>query len=358
MQIQAPKLQAAITRMLQAAGTAEAAADLVATDLLEANLQGHDSHGVQLAPRYVLNILAGKLDPNAAAEVVRQDGAITVVDGGMGFGQVVGRQAMDLAIAAAKAGGVGLLALRNVHHLGRIGAYGDHAVAAGLLSLHFVNAVSGPPVVAPFGGREARFGTNPICIAVPAPAPGGAPLILDFATSALAIGKVRVAHAAGKAVPENSLVDHAGAPTTDPGAMYGGGPRGALLPFGLHKGSGLALMCEILAGALTGGGTNQPATPNDRGIVNGMFALVIDPARFGDLDSFRAETAAMVAHVKTAAPGPDRAVLVAGEQEQRTKADRLRHGIPVPEATWEELASAAAEVGIARAELAALAGIA
>jgi hydroxycarboxylate dehydrogenase B len=116
-------------------------------------------------------------------------------------------------------------------------------------------------------------------------------------------------------------------------------------------------MCEILAGALTGGGTNQPATPNDRGIVNGMFAIVLDPARFGDIDAFRAETRAMVTHVKSSAPGGDQPVLVAGEQEQLTKAERLRDGIPVPEATWEELCGAAAQVGIARSELAALAGV-
>ncbi len=357
MLIRADRLQAAITNLMKAAGAAQSAAETVAADLLEANLQGHDSHGVQLAGRYVLNILAGKLKPNAAAEVVRRDGAILVVDGGMGFGQVVGRQAMDLAIGAARQSGAGLLALRNAHHLGRIGAYGDHAVAAGMLSIHFVNAVSGPPVVAPFRGSDARFGTNPICIAIPPAGPEAQPLILDFATSAIAIGKVRVAHAAGKQVPENCLVDHGGRPTTDPASMYGGGPRGALLPFGAHKGSGLALMCEILAGALTGGGTNQPATPNDRGIVNGMFAIVLDPARFGDLEAFRAETAAMVAHVKTSAPGGELPVLVAGEPERITRAERLRSGIPLPDATWEELCSAAAEVGISRNDLAALAGV-
>ncbi|MBL6454059.1 malate/lactate/ureidoglycolate dehydrogenase [Belnapia sp. T6] len=357
MLIQAERLQTAIVEMLQAAGTAPASATIVAADLLEANLQGHDSHGVQLAPRYVLNVLAGKLAPNAAIQVARRDGAIIVADGGMGFGQVVGRQAMDLAIASARDTGLGLLALRNVHHLGRIGAYGDQAVAAGMLSIHFVNAVSGPPVVAPFGGSEARFGTNPICIAIPPVAAGGYPLILDFATSAIAIGKVRVAHAAGRPVPEGSLVDRSGRPTTDPGAMYGDGPRGALLPFGLHKGSGLALMCEILAGALTGGGTNQPATPKDRGIVNGMFALVLDPARFGDIEAFRAETAAMVAHVKTAAPGAEHPVLVAGEKERITKAERQRDGIPVPGPTWTELCGAAAEVGIPVDCLAAIAGV-
>ncbi len=357
MLIRAEGLRAAVAEMLRAAGTAPASAEIVAADLLEANLQGHDSHGVQLAPRYVLNVLAGKLNPGASVQVAQQTGAIIVADGGMGFGQVVGRQAMDLAIAAAREGGLGLLALRNVHHLGRIGAYGDQAVAAGMLSIHFVNAVSGPPVVAPFGGREARFGTNPICIAVPPVAPGGPPLILDFATSALAIGKVRVAHAAGRPVPEGSLVDHAGRPTTDPGVMYNEGPRGALLPFGLHKGSGLALMCEILAGALTGGGTNQPATPKDRGIVNGMLALVLDPARFGDIGAFRAETAAMVAHVKAASPPDGPPLLVAGEKERLTRAERGRDGIPVPDATWAELCAAAAEVGIPAERLAALAGI-
>lgn len=357
MLIQAERLQAAIEAMLRAAGTAPGAARIVAGDLLDANLQGHDSHGVQLAPRYVLNVLEGKLQPNAAAALVRRDGAILVVDGGMGFGQVVGRQAVDMAIEAAREAGVGLLALRNTHHLGRIGAYGERATAAGFLSIHFVNAVTGPAVVAPWRGSEPRFGTNPVCIAIPPVTAGGPPLLLDFATSAIAIGKVRVAHAAGKPVPENCLVDHAGRPTTDPATMYGGGPRGALLPFGMHKGSGLALVCEILGGALTGGGTNQPGTPNDRGIVNGMFAILVDPARFGDLAGFHAEAAAMIAHVKTSAPGGDAPVLVAGEPERIMKTQRLRDGIPVPEPTWEEICAAAGRVGIDRADLAAQAGI-
>jgi uncharacterized oxidoreductase len=357
MLIRADRLETAITHLLQAVGTAPGPARIVAADLLEANLQGHDSHGVQLAPRYVLNVLAGKLDPEAAAQVVRRDGAVTVVDGGRGFGQVVGRQAMDLAIRAAREGGVGLLALRNAHHLGRIGAYGELAAGAGLLSIHFVNAVTGPAVVAPWGGSQPRFGTNPICIAVPATKPGRHPLLLDFATSAIAIGKVRVAHHAGRPVPENSLIDHTGTPTTDPASMYGGGPRGALLPFGLHKGSGLALVCEILGGALTGSGTNQPATPNDRGIINGMLAILVDPARFGDVEAFRAEAQAIIEHVKTSAPGGEHPVLVAGEPERLIKAARLSEGIPVPEATWEELCAAAAEAGITRGDLAAMAGI-
>ena len=357
MLIRAERLQAAIEAMLRAAGTVPEAARTVASDLLEANLQGHDSHGVQLAPRYVLNVLEGKLKPNAEASLMRRDGAILVVDGGMGFGQVVGRQAVDMAIEAARQSGVGLLALRNTHHLGRIGAYGERATAAGFLAIHFVNAVTGPAVVAPWRGSTPRFGTNPVCIAIPPVTPGGHPLLLDFATSAIAIGKVRVAHAAGKQVPENCLVDHAGRPTTDPATMYGGGPRGALLPFGMHKGSGLALVCEILGGALTGGGTNQPGTPNDRGIVNGMFAILVDPARFGDLAAFHAEAAAMIAHVKTSTPGGEAPVLVAGEPERIMKAQRLREGIPVPEPTWEEICAAAGRVGIARGDLGAQAGI-
>jgi uncharacterized oxidoreductase len=247
----------------------------------------------------------------------------------MGYGQRIGRITMDWAINAARQHGHAVMALKNVHHLGRIGSYGEQAARAGMISVHFVNGVSGPGAVAPFGGTDGRMSTNPVCVAVPAVSAREHPLILDFATAAIALGKCRVAFNAGKPVPDGALVDAKGKPTNDPGVLYRDQPRGALLPFGGHKGYGLALMCEILAGALIGGVTAAPHHPKDGSIVNGWLAFVIDPARFGDLAAFRTEMAAVIAHVKASPPAdPDQPVLVAGEKERATRAARLAGAQP------------------------------
>jgi hydroxycarboxylate dehydrogenase B len=338
-------LTSLVAAMLERVGSAAPEARLVATDLIEANLQGHDSHGVQLVPRYVENTERGLITPNATPERVGGAGAMAVWDGRMGFGQSIGRQCTAWATETARADGMAMFGLRRTHHLGRIGAYAEQAAAEGLISLFFVNAVSGPPMVAPFGGADGRMGTNPVCIGVP---DTPAPIILDFATSAIAVGKVKVAFNAGKPVQPGALVTHAGEPSTDPAVMYGQGPRGALLSFGAHKGYGLALVCEILAGALTGGGTNQPETPKDRGIVNGMLGLVFDPARLAENTAFAAEVRAVCEHVRASAP--DR-VLLPGEPERRAKAARMADGIPLDEVTWGDLSACATRLGVEEAAI-------
>lgn len=338
--IAAPALIALVTAMFEAEGSTPAEAARVAADLVEANLRGHDSHGVQLVPRYIENAQAGLITRGAVASRVGGAGAIGVWDGHLGYGQVIGRQVVAWAVETAQAEGLALLGLRHTHHLGRIGAYAEAAAAAGMISLFFVNAVSGRPVVAPFGGMDGRMGTNPVCIGVPMQPD---PIILDFATSAIAVGKVKVAFNAGKPVPAGALITHLGEPTTDPAVMYGQGPRGSLGPFGGHKGYGLALICEILAGALTGGGTNQPETPNDRGIVNGMFGLVLDPARMADLPGFAHEVQAICAHVQASAFGH---VLLPGEPERRAKLRRTTDGIPLDEVTWGDLVVTAERLGV------------
>jgi uncharacterized oxidoreductase len=246
--------------------------------------------------------------------------------------------------------GVVLLALRRSHHLGRIGAYGEQSIAAGLVSLHFVNVTDHLPLVAPHGGRDARFSTNPICVAVPG-TPSTEPILLDMATSRIAFGKVKVAYNAGKRVPAGSLIDAAGEPSDDPGAMFAD-PRGALLTMGEHKGFGLALVCDLLGGLLTGGGTMQPQNPRPGGIVNNMLTVIIDPARLGDQAWMNAELDAVVAFVKSSRPRtPGGSVLVAGEPERLMRSQRQREGIPMNDTTWEEIAQAAQQVGMGREEL-------
>ena len=197
-----------------------------------------------------------------------------------------------------------------------------------------------PPPVAPFRGREGRFLTNPVCIAIPG-TDNNEPILLDFATSRVAMGKVRVAHNAGKPMLDGALLDHAGQPTTDPSVMYSE-PRGVVLPFGEHKGSGLALVCELLAGAIVGSPSVTTMTPPERGIINGMLSIVIDPARLSTRDSMMAEIDAMIAWVKSAKPADeDLPVLVAGEPERMARAARIANGIEIDDTTWAQLAAIA-----------------
>ncbi len=269
MNIDHQKLRDLTARLLKAGGCSETEATIVTDHLVEANLSGHDSHGVGMLPHYFRNLAAGTLVPNQTPDIVSEAATFAVWDGRSGYGQVIARDAMAWAIGAARRHGVAVHGLRNTHHIGRVGTYGEIVAKAGLVSVHFVNGVSGPPAVAPYRGREGRFSTNPICIAVPGTA-ATAPIILDFATSRIALGKVRVAYNEGKQVVAGALIDTDGKPTTNPGVMYNE-PRGNVLPFGEHKGSGLALIAELLAGAIVGSGTIQPAHSRDRGIVNAML---------------------------------------------------------------------------------------
>ncbi len=352
MQISADKLTAFIRQIFVTTGASAEFADEVAVHLVAANLKGHDSHGIGMTPAYVHNIRTDLLKVDAEAAVIRDNGAVMVVDGQFGFGQVVGRQAADIAIERVRDTGVVCMGVRNCHHLGRIGTYAEHCAAQGLVSLHMVNVVGHDPQVSPWGGRERRMTTNPFACAVPR---GDAPpVVLDMATSAVALGKVRVAYNAGNQVPEGALVDHEGAPTTNPAVMYEE-PFGALGPFGKHKGYGLAVMCELLGGALAGEWTAQPENHRSHHIVNHMFMCVVDPAAFGGVEKFQAEVDAMVdyLHSTTPAKGFDK-VRVPGEPERESMALRQTEGIPIDDATWTGVLKAAEAAGLSADEISAL----
>ena len=338
------RLRALAARLLEAAGAGPADAAEVADHLVGANLAGHDSHGVGMLPQYLRAIRGGVLDPRAHAAIEDRGGAVLSADGRRGFGQVVAREAIAAGMERARQLGVALVALRNASHVGRVGAYGEQAAAGGLASVHFVNVVGHGPLVAPFGGSDARLSTNPVCICVPRA--GRPPVLLDMATSAVALGKVRVALNRGEPMKEGVLIDPEGRPTTDPGVMYRE-PRGALLPFGLHKGYGLALACELLAGALGGGGTLPTVRQEPDRLGNGMLSFIFDPARLPGATAVEAEIAAAVANVKGSRPvDPALPVLVAGEPEEAARARRRAEGVPVERATWEQLGEAAASVGV------------
>ena len=331
-------LHAFVRSLWEHAGSSQREAQLVADHLVLANLSGHDSHGVGMIPRYIRSLKEGELQLNRHAEIVRDAGAVLTIDGGRGFGQVVAQEAMAHGIARAKGLGICAVGLRNAHHIGRIGHWAEQCAQQGLVSFHFVN-VAGDPLVAPFGGIDARFGTNPFCAAFPRT--GKAPLVLDFATSRIAYGKTRVAYNKGLQVPADCLIDHEGKPTLNPNVMHEE-PRGSLLTFGGYKGYGLAAMCEIFGGALSGGFTTRASTlVKTSAIINCMLSVIIDPKAF-DAPNAEAEAEAFVEWVK-ASPLADGLgeIYVPGEPEQGLRAERGANGIPVDRTTWEQIADAA-----------------
>lgn len=345
-QFTAAQLRATVSDILVAAGSQREEAQKVADNLVLANLSGHDSHGVGMVPRYVDAVLEGGLVPNAGIEVKVDSASLLAIDGCRGYGQVVGEQAMRRAIARAQETGSCVMTLAHAHHLGRIGHFAEMAVAQGLVSIHFVN-VQSRPVVAPFGGGDGRYGTNPFCVGIPLA--GQPPFVLDFATSRVAQGKMRVAHNEGRQVDPGYLIDEKGQPTTNPGVVVvpqPGGMFGALLAFGEYKGYGMAVACELLGGALTGGGTWHRPADNKRSVYNGMFTVVVDPKKLGTQAVFEAEAKEFVEWLKQspAAPG-SRGVLLAGEPERQARRQREAEGIAVDDQTWAEIVAAAGKVG-------------
>jgi len=340
--IPAADLRGYAAAVVQAAGSEAREAEAVAAQLVEANLRGHDSHGVGLLPDYVNHVRAGNLKPNQAATVVRETDSLAVVDGHHGYGQIIGEQAMKVGIAKAKANGVAMVALRRTHHLGRIGHWAEQCCDAGLASMHFVSVASNP-AVAPWNGGDARLGTNPFCCGIPVA--GGEPIILDMATSRLPVGKIRVAHNKGQPVVPGALIDAEGRPTTN-ATVYFQKPRGTLLPFGEHKGYALALVVELFAGAITGAGTISLAEKAPKGIINNMFSVIVDPAAIGDARAYYEEVEAMTRWVKASPSTGTDPVMVPGDPERRSRARRLKSGIPVDAGTWEAVRAAAALVGV------------
>jgi uncharacterized oxidoreductase len=347
-------LTAFVAAIFQAAGCDAAEAARVSHHLMGANLTGHDSHGVIRTPRYIQWLQGGQVRAGQTLTIAVESPIHAVVDGNFGFGQTIGELAVDLGIKKAQNSGLAVIALRNSAHIGRIGDWAERAAAAGLVSIHFVNVAMGE-LVAPFGGVDRRFSTNPMCVG--APQPGGDPLILDFATSIVAEGKVLVASNGGKPLPEGALIEPDGTLSTDPRTLYGEisatSPRdpangaGALRAFGDHKGSGIAFMCEILAGCLTGGPTSGPIPGGKRSrIGNGMLSIYLQPGHFG-VAHFAEAAREYALYVKASRPATQGGeVLVPGEAEARTRAIRTRDGIPLQADTWAAIVQTGRSLGL------------
>ena len=347
------KLHKIVRQIIEAGGSAPEEADIVTSHLVRANLTGHDSHGVGMVPAYIFILQMGLLKPNTPVRLVDDHGSILRFEGDRGYGQRVAREAMAQGIERAKQNGLALVSLANAHHIGRVGTYGEQALAEGLISLHFVNVVDHSPLVAPFRGADARFGTNPVCIAVP----GGdtaEPVLLDMATSKIALGKVRVMMNKGEDVPDDTLLDKHGEPTNDPKVMFDE-PRGALLAIGEHKGYGLAFMCELLAGVMTGGGTIQPGNERHNSIINHMMAVIVDPAKLVDQTWMRKEIDAVVDYfLASPAQNQDEPVLKPGDPERLLEAERRAGGIPIDDTTWGEIVQAGEAVGFGKDKIEAV----
>ena len=326
-------------------------ADRVSASLVDANLTGHDSHGVIRVPRYVDWVRTGDLIPNQSIERVVDTPVIGVVDGRFGFGQTMAPMAVDIGVEKAKATGLSAISLRNSGHVGRVGEWAERAASAGLLSIHFVNA-AGSILVAPFGGLERRLSTAPFCVGVPRE--GAPPIVLDFATSLVAEGKVNVASHGGKPLPPDALIGPDGAFSGDPALIYGPltseGTRdhkrgaGAIRAFGEHKGSGLALICELLGGSLTGNGATEP----DRKFANGMFSLYLDPNQVDPSHVFDADMTRYLNWFLETKAIPGESIMTPGEPERASRAKRVKSGVPLPDEAWALIVGAARSVGVNR----------
>ncbi|MEH6647314.1 malate/lactate/ureidoglycolate dehydrogenase [Sulfitobacter sp.] len=350
MKISADRLTALATSILShASGTPDAAAK-VATRLVSANLTGHDSHGVGMIPAYVEGILAGQLIPDGKAKIVQDKGPFVLVDGAHGFGHIVAEQAMEIAIERARASHFAVLSLRNSFHLGRLGDWGAMAAEAGFICILYANVQSSRPIVAPFGGSDARFVTNPYCTAIPA-TDKHPMFLLDMATSTIAMGKARVAHLSGKQVPEGSVIDAKGNPTTDPSVMFDDA-GGSLTTFGQHKGFGLALLGDILGGSFSGGGAYLPEREVEANITNNMMAILIDPDVFGTAEAFGIDVDKYTDWVKASLPAPGfDAVQLPGDPERRSAQERKANGIFVDAGTLAQLMEAAQSAGVPQEEI-------
>jgi LDH2 family malate/lactate/ureidoglycolate dehydrogenase len=325
-----------VRRVLVAVGTPEDLATFVGDSLVDANLAGHDSHGVMRLLLYAQTARSGQVDAAARASVTRRSGATAVVDGAYGWGQPAMWLATETAIALARDYGLGAAVVNRCYHVGRVAPYVEHIAGAGMIGLAMANAGR---AVAPYGGSDRVMGTNPIAWAAPR-ADGKPPVSLDIATAAIAEGKVRVAKTKGELVPPGVIVTAAGVPSQVPDDFYDGG---ALLPFGAHKGSGLSILAQVIGRGLAG---LEPPTPTAHRGANGPFVLAIDVERFTPIAAFLDVIEAQCDEITGSTPmeGFDR-VRLPGEPELENRVRRAE-GIPIPDATWIELTALAEELGV------------
>jgi uncharacterized oxidoreductase len=340
--VMADRLHRFAVELLQGAGASAEEAAIAARHCVDANLAGHDSHGVIQLSRYIDQIRRGEIVPGARLEITQETATTTVVNGHWGLGFAVSERAMQITIDKAHRHKVAAATVFAQSHVGRLADYPLMAAQAGMIGMMTADSGRGPKSVAPFGGKTARLGTNPLCIAVPSNLT--APLFIDMATSAVAFGKVRLAAQRGQPIPTGWLIDAEGHPTTDPANLE----SGVLLPLGGsegHKGYGLGVMIEIFSGILTGLGYGVAADGRHN---DGCFMAVFDVAAFRPLAEFKQEVTEFAHYLAQSPPaaGQDR-VYYPGELEFLRTQQRLKEGIYIEDTTWERLRALARELGLA-----------
>ena len=324
------------TTIIRATGAPEVCARLVADILIDNHLAGHDSHGILRIPEYVKSVRAGEIVPAAKPSVIEESASSALVSGNWAFGQITGIFAADLAIEKAKREKVAVISVVQAGHTGRLAAYTNRAARRNITMFMAIGTVT-RPTTAPYGGAAPAVGTNPIAFSIPNPS--GFPITLDIATSAIAQGKIKVARAKNEKLPPDVILDRNGKPSTDPEAFFDGG---FLLPFGGHKGYGLAVIAELLSGPMAG----ADAFP---GVISrsGIFIFAVDATVFRPLAAYEKALERTLGRIKTVPPAPGfEEVLLPGEPEARTRLQRLRDGIPIPDQTWLAVCDAGAEMGV------------
>jgi len=329
-------------KIFAAAGCSEEEGARVAEHLVEANLVGHDSHGVIRIARYIEWIQEGKVLANQQVKVILENDMLAVLDGQFGLGQSIGEQAVRIGLDKCSAQGMSIVGLRDAGHLGRIGDWPLMAAKENKISIHFVNTSGAGILVAPFGGVDRRLSANPFAVGVPRK--NQEPIILDISACMMAEGKIRVALHQGKLLPDGCIIDAQGQPANDPKAFYGD-PPGSILSIAGHKGYGLALVTEMLAGALTGGGCSN--VKNKDRLANGMLSIYIDPEKFAEDQPYHDEINRYVDYVKSSQTiTPDGTIYMPGEIEAATRADRAANGIDVADTTWQQIYDTAQSLGV------------
>lgn len=341
MHISPDTLRERVAALYRVVGLPEEHAALVADTLVRADMWGHSSHGVMRAPWYLDRVRNGVMKPVTDAVRVVDSGAIAVVDGREGVGQVIARDAMLDAVARAKRHGVGVVSVRNSNHHGALGYFTRLATQAGCIGML---AANGGPAMAPWGGKRMAVGTNPWSIA--APAGRYPPMMLDIANTVVARGKIFLARQKDAPIPDHWALDAEGRRTTDPVAAL----AGVILPMAEHKGYAIALIMDVLAGVLSGSGilteVNSPYK-TDKPSRCGHFFLALDIEAFGPRHVFDARMEQMIAEVKAVplAPGFDE-ILYPGELEARNEARHARDGLELPQKTMADLQAEAQRLGV------------
>lgn len=335
------KLKALSLNIFAAAGVRADVAERVSSHLVESNLSGMDSHGVMRLSTYIQWVEEGSVAPDDRVEVIQDKGATVLLDGHSTFGPVAAALGSQVAVDKARQFGIGLVTARDSSHIGRLGEYVDQIARQGFIGFICANMQGGGQLVAPWGGRESRLSTNPMAWGIPT---GVQPIILDCATSASSEGKVRIKRRAGLKIPNTWALDAAGNAVTDPAVFYGP-PIGTLLPAG-HKGYGLAIMIEAMAGALSSGGVVQPPEKPGREL-QAFTVIAIDIQAFLPLTSFTDMVDGVVDYLKSSARlDPNVEILVPNDPEIRERKRRLAEGIPIDNDTWQTIEDTARSLGV------------